>query len=171
MHPDDSVQCTHPRLPGEGACREILRTDNSSSPRQRGPKGKRLKCLGSRFRGNDEQRAQRWICGIGLQPRKPGSISAMGTRLRRCDQNFDVSLVPSSRSQPAPRIHGCRRSVTKPVRCSGLDDPKLPRPVPEPHSGTDLPAEPDCAGCFSQGSYNSSDYNAFRSKNGCKGRL
>src|SRR5438876_9085090 len=48
-------------------CQEILRTDNSSSPRKRGPRacpwheqgGKRLKSLGSRFRGNDEQRAQR----------------------------------------------------------------------------------------------------------------
>ena len=41
-------------------CQEILRTDNSLSPRKRGPRGKRLKSLGSRFRGNDEQRAQRW---------------------------------------------------------------------------------------------------------------
>src|ERR1700730_11463095 len=46
--------------PRERGCQEILRTDNSSSPRKRGPRGKRLKSLGSRFRGNDEQRAQRW---------------------------------------------------------------------------------------------------------------
>src|SRR5437868_13827973 len=53
-----------PRLSG------ILRTDNSSSPRKREPRacpwheqgGKRLKSLGSRFRGNDEQRGAKVGC-------------------------------------------------------------------------------------------------------------
>src|SRR5437868_11228568 len=54
----------------ERGCQEILRTDNSSSPRKRGPRacpwheqgGRRLKSLGSRFRGNDEQRGAKVGC-------------------------------------------------------------------------------------------------------------
>src|SRR5690242_15740584 len=58
------------RRPRERGCQEILRTDNSSFPRKRGPRacpwheqgGKRLKSLGSRFRGNDEQRGAKVGC-------------------------------------------------------------------------------------------------------------
>src|ERR1700758_2963116 len=60
---------------GEGRCLwliwvpacEVVRKScgqtNPSSPRKRGPRGKGLKSLGSRFRGNDEQR----MLGVGLR--------------------------------------------------------------------------------------------------------
>jgi hypothetical protein len=56
-----------PRFRG---CQEVLRMDNSSSPRKLGPRacpwheqgGKQLKSLGSRFRGNDEQRGAKIGC-------------------------------------------------------------------------------------------------------------
>jgi hypothetical protein len=39
----------------ERGCQEILRTEKFVAPRKRRPKGKRLKSLASRFRGNDEK--------------------------------------------------------------------------------------------------------------------
>src|SRR5215472_85321 len=44
-----------PVTPAEEAVRESCGQTNSSSPRKRGSRGKRLKSLGSRFRGNDEK--------------------------------------------------------------------------------------------------------------------
>src|SRR5215469_16827823 len=43
-------------IPAKEAVRKSRTQKNPSSPRKRGPRSKRLKSLGSRFRGNDEER-------------------------------------------------------------------------------------------------------------------
>src|SRR5437868_2745419 len=70
-----------PCLPGEGGCQESFGRTSPSSPRKRGPRSKRLKSLGSRFRGNDEKRARGPHRGTGLRRRRPGSVPALGTGL------------------------------------------------------------------------------------------
>jgi hypothetical protein len=48
----------HPaRRPRARGCQEIVRTGKFVVPAEAGPRAKRLKCLGSRSRGNDEKRA------------------------------------------------------------------------------------------------------------------
>src|SRR5216683_6011384 len=55
-----------PVISAKEAVRKSCRQPNSSSPRKRGPRSKRLKSLGSRFRGNDgyekkSARFRNWI--------------------------------------------------------------------------------------------------------------
>src|SRR5437870_4916844 len=65
MHSDDPV--LHPLLvfPAKETVRKSCEQPNSSSPRKRGPRSKRLKSLGSRFRGNDEHEGRAPDFGIG----------------------------------------------------------------------------------------------------------
>ena len=61
--------------PGPPAFEAVIQSRKLSNRRPResgGPGGKRLTSLGSRFRGNDEQSAQREIRGIRLQPLSRG---------------------------------------------------------------------------------------------------
>src|SRR5215472_9549403 len=69
-YPPDG-QTRRPRVrgdPGEGG--QINHTSKTSSPHTRGPRGERLKSLGSRFRGNDgyEHEAARFRATVPLSP-------------------------------------------------------------------------------------------------------
>ena len=78
---------------------------NSSSPRKRGPRSKRLKSLGSRFRGNDEHESESARFRDWVTPASPGEAFNVV-----CRHETGLSLRGAHRAtRQSPRRSMCGR--------------------------------------------------------------